>query len=95
MPELALRVSEIRFYGVPQGGLLSFVSAVIQESIRITEMRIVRNREGRVMLDMPKQKLPTGWREVYHPITKGARAALETAILAAYKAAQGNGDGAD
>jgi len=80
-------VTDVRFYGVRKGNFICYVSAVIGRNFILKHMRlVVSKKEGeRVILSMPcRQDAEGEWRELYHPIRREVRDALESAVLAAY-----------
>lgn len=83
----AVDVTDIRFYGTRKGNFLCYVSAVLGRAFVLKHMRlVVSKRDQKVILDMPARQAATGeWEPIYHPITKGARRQLETAVFKAYE----------
>ena len=79
-----LEISEVRFFGEPNGNFITYVSAVLGGCILLRDMRLVRSQRepGKVILAMPARKTNDGRRvEFYYPIRRGMRGALEKAVF--------------
>jgi DNA-binding cell septation regulator SpoVG len=83
---MTLRITRIDFTGQPKGNFVSFVSVVLGDLFKFYDMRLVKNPNmgGRLCLFMPQMPVITDdgvQHQYYHPVTKGARAALEDAVI--------------
>ena len=65
--------------------LIAVASVTIDDCIAIHDIKIVDGADG-YFVSMPSKKSPRGeYRDIVHPISSEARAALTDAIMEAYK----------
>lgn len=87
MPSKGLRITRIEFSGQPKGNFIAFVAVVLDDVIKFYDMRLVKNQNlgGRLCLMMPQMPVMSAESDkryqYYHPVTKGARAALEESVI--------------
>jgi len=83
-----ITVRDVRFNGQPKGNFLTYVSAVVNDCLVLSQMRLVVSRQDalRPILAMPcRQNADGAWVEIYHPITKEARQVLEAEVFRQYE----------
>lgn len=80
-----MNITDIRIRKTfPDTRLKALVSVTIDHDLAVHDIKVIAGHE-RLFVAMPSRKDEQGvFRDIVHPITPEARAALETAILAAY-----------
>ena len=69
---------------IPEGRLRAIVSVTLDNEIAIHDIKVIEGT-GRLFVAMPSRRDESGaYRDIAHPISFGARAAIEQKILSAY-----------
>lgn len=84
-----MKVTDVRVRKLSNddGKMKAIVSLTIDEDFVVHDIRVVEGQNG-LFVAMPSRKTPSGeFRDVAHPITTEARAAIQDAVLKAYEEA--------
>jgi len=66
--------------------LKAYVSITLDDCFVISELKLVRGRDGRYYVDMPQRKRPNGkYIDIVGPITPEARRMLEEKVIKTYR----------
>ena len=85
IPKITARIDSI--IGDEDSSLKAFASVNIGETFAVHGFRIVEGDNG-LFVSMPSRKVGDEYKDVFHPITTEARAALNKQILDAYEQKQ-------
>ncbi len=82
-----MNITDVRIRRIVQEGKLrAIVSISIDDTIAVHEIKVIEG-SNRLFVAMPSSKDKDGvFRDIVHPITKEARAAMEDLILEKYQA---------
>ncbi|NOZ76664.1 MAG: septation protein spoVG [Euryarchaeota archaeon] len=87
-------ITEVRiFTGAAQGNLRAYATVTLDDSYVVHGLKVMEGENG-LWVSMPAQRTRKGeFKDVFHPVTKEARAALVDAVLSKYEeVSQGQGD---
>ena len=80
-----MNITEIRVSLVDDPKLKAFVTITIGGDFVVQGLKIIEGKSG-TFVAMPARKRADGeWQDIAHPINNQARAALEDAVLSAYR----------
>lgn len=91
---MALTITEVRFYGQRNENFLSYVNVVLDAQVVLRSMRLVHSKHDpkKLILSMPAKKSNQGdWIQLYSPINRRMRMALEIAVFGAWNQRQLDG----
>jgi len=79
-----MEVTDIKIYPVGEEKLRAFVSIVLDQCFRISDIKIIQGAQGR-FLSMPSKRRKDGsYRDIAHPLNSEMRRSLEEAIFSRY-----------
>jgi stage V sporulation protein G len=79
-----MEVTDIKIYPVGEEKLRAFVSIVLDQCFRISDIKIIQGAQGR-FLSMPSKRRKDGsYRDIAHPLNSDMRRCLEEAIFSRY-----------
>lgn len=84
-----MTITEVRFYGYSHNAFITYVSIVLDNSIVINSLKLVKSiqRPGTLMLCMPSRKKDDGsYAYIAHPITAWVREYMQDHIINAWSA---------
>lgn len=83
--EYELEVTDIKMKIREGNGMKAICNIIINGLIALNDIRVIENKEGRLMIAMPSKKMSDGtFRDLANPVSAEARRILETAILDEY-----------
>ncbi|MBN1193520.1 MAG: septation protein SpoVG family protein [Coriobacteriia bacterium] len=72
----------IRFVRTQDPNFIGYASCVVDECLRLDNMKVMRARDGRLTVTFPgSERTPSHQRPPYYPTNADARRAFEDAIL--------------
>lgn len=78
-------ITDIKMKIKDGNGMKAICNIVVNELLSINDVRIVENKEGRLMVAMPSKKMPGGgFKDMANPVNATARKIIEDAVLAKY-----------
>lgn len=80
-----MKITNIKVWPVNEEKLKAYVSIVIDDSIMVRDIKIIKLEKG-LLVAMPNKRLKDGtFMDITHPINAEARTILEKAVLKAYE----------
>ena len=77
-------ITDVRIKKVNIGNIKAFVSVTFDNEYVVHGIKVLESK-GQLWVSMPSSKTKSGYRDVFHPITKEARENLINAVLEKYK----------
>lgn len=83
--EYGIKVTDIRMKIREGNGMKAICSITLNGLIALNDIRVIENRDGRLMIAMPSKKMGDGkFRDMANPVNAEGRRILEEAILEEY-----------
>lgn len=81
-----MRITEVKITPVISNyKLKAFASIVLDDCFAIKDLKVIQGLSGFFVAMPSKESKDGSYRDVAHPINKGARALIESAVLTEYK----------
>lgn len=83
-----IEVTDVKVKPTNTNGMKALCSIVLNDMIAISDIRIVTNKDNKLILAMPSKRTSDGkFRDICNPTNKQARKLIEQTILSEYKKA--------
>lgn len=84
--EYGIKVTDIRMKIREGNGMKAICSIVLNGMIALNDIRVIENREGKLMVAMPSKKMSDGkFKDMANPVSASARRIIEQPILEEYR----------
>ncbi|BCT30329.1 MULTISPECIES: SpoVG family protein [Bacillus subtilis group] len=83
--EYGLNITEVRMKIKDGNGMKAICNIIINGMIALNDIRVVENKEGRLMVAMPSKRMPDGkFKDMANPVNAQARRLIEDAVISEY-----------
>lgn len=81
-----MEITEVRVNLTRQGRVKAFVQVVFDNTLLVSDIRVMEGKEGTLYLAMPSRRLRNGsFKDVVHPLSPEFRRQMEQAIFGEYE----------
>ena len=80
-----MKITQVDFYGLARGNFIRYASIVIDGAVVVRGLKLIRRRDGSILIAMPTlKKLDETYEEIAHPTSPESRQIIESAVLSAW-----------
>lgn len=83
--EYGIKVTDIRMRIREGNGMKAICSVVLNGMIALNDIRVIENKDGKLMIAMPSKKMADGkFKDMANPVSAKARQIIETSVIDEY-----------
>lgn len=83
--DYGLQVTDVRMKIRDGNGMVAICNIILNGMIALNDIRVIENREGKLMVAMPSKKMPDGkFKDMANPVNATARRIIEEAVITEY-----------
>ena len=80
-----MNITSVKIFPIEEEKLKAYVTVVIEDSLVIRDIKIIKGNTGRLFVAMPSKKCKNGsFRDIIHPLNQDIRTYLEQKIFETY-----------
>ena len=80
-----MNITSVKIFPVEEEKLKAYVTIVIEDSLVIRDVKIIKGNSGRLFVAMPSKKCKNGsFRDIIHPLNQDIRSYVEEKIFETY-----------